>query len=123
MNFDVDKLGAMFGASVKIFNELQKMTSVISNNSGTIPFMELSVDGDLKSSVAVPGLSKDDLKVSLTDANTILKISLKSDNSLIKAFKIPPGFDVRAMKITVQNGLFTAFVPKKVEPNETILTI
>ena len=78
-------------------------------------------DGSTKISVVVPGYSKEDLKLEVSDGT--LKLSSETEGkSLKRLWKISDSVDTKKIKADCKNGILTISLPLK-EKNSKITTI
>jgi HSP20 family protein len=91
----------------------------------------LSNDADYRVQIAVPGISKDEIKITVKDS--ILNISYENEkeeedsyftSSFKKAYTLPSDVDEKNIKGKVENGILEIIIPRtKKKPNERNIVI
>lgn len=115
---------------VDLFDKLFETPSYVGNNYRKSNILDN--ENEYKVQLAVPGLTKDDVKITIKDS--MLKISHEKTetddktfyftNSFVKEYYIPDDGDEEKIKAKVENGILEIDIPKsKEKKNEKYIEI
>ncbi|MCW4035046.1 MAG: Hsp20/alpha crystallin family protein [Candidatus Bathyarchaeota archaeon] len=74
----------------------------------------IEADGEIRVIVELPGVEKDEIKLSGTDATLTISVDTV-DHKFFKELELPAKIDVKHAKSTYKNGVLDIVVPKKKE--------
>lgn len=116
MNLNTEAIGTLLGSAGRILGEVNSILGQVSTDTTSV--MNVT-DLGLECKIPIPGLGKEDIKLVLSGDSKLLRILSKKDDTLIKAYRVAEGFDVRKIKVSALNGLLTVFIPRKQQEKET----
>ncbi len=120
MNLNTEAIGTLLGSAGRILGEVNNILGQVSTDTSSV--MNVT-DLGLECKIPIPGLGKEDMKIVLTGDGKLLKIFNKADDTLLKAYRVAEGFDVKKIKVSALNGLLTVFIPRKQQEKETEIIV